>query len=124
MKKVKMFVLMLLLILFAPSPVNAKCSPAVKNIPMHKKMGHLGTRADGLDIVVSLEQKSLVAKVNHYVGEVKVYVYDGSGNIVATTFQFVDGEGQCSLDLPTLDSGSYEVVVEFSNVIYVGAFEL
>lgn len=124
MKKVKMFVLMLLFLVFAPSQVGAKYSLAAKNIPVNRKNGHLGTRADGLDIVVSLEQNSLVAKVSHYVGEVKVYVHDDNGNIAATTFLFVDGDGQCTLDLHTLDSGPYEVVLEFSSVIYAGIFEL
>ncbi len=105
-----MFVLMLLLLVFAPSQVGAKYSLATKNIPVNRKKGHLGTRADGLDIVVSLEKKSLVAKVSHYVGEVKVYVHDDNG--------------QCTLDLHTLDSGPYEVVLEFSSVIYAGIFEL
>ena len=37
MKKVKMFVLMLLLLVFAPSQVGAKYSLATKNIPVNRK---------------------------------------------------------------------------------------
>ena len=56
MKKVKMFFLMLLFLVFAPSQVGAKYSLAAKNIPVNRKKGHLGTRADGLDIVRELRQ--------------------------------------------------------------------
>ncbi len=124
MKKVKMFISALLLVAFAPSQVEAMCPPVAKSIPVHKKKGQLGTRADGLDVMVTLEQYLLITKVSNYEGIVNVYAYDSRGNLVVTTSQLMHGDGQCALDLATLDNGAYEVVIEFSNVIYVGAFEL
>ena len=42
MKKVKMFVLMLLFLVFAPSQVGAKYSLAAKNIPVNRKKRTFG----------------------------------------------------------------------------------
>lgn len=123
MKKIQMLISFLVFLLFTSNQVIAVCSPKAKDIPMYKKGAHLGARTTKPGVTASLEKGQLMISVTRYTGIVNVEIYNDTGSLVTTTSLFVDGKGQCTLDLATLDGGSYEASVELSNVIYVGTFE-
>lgn len=49
---------------------------------MHKEKGHLGTRTEGPNVSVSLDEAHLVVSISRYVGEVNVILVDVNGSIV------------------------------------------
>lgn len=124
MKKVKMLISFLLLLLFTSIQVKAGDAPKAQDIPMYKKMPHLGTRTAEPSVTASLEQNQLTVNVGCYMGIVKVYVYGDNGSLMASSSVAIEGNGLCTLDLSALENGSYNVTVELENMIYWGMFDI
>lgn len=121
--KVKFFVSFLLFMLFTSSQVKAVRTSEAKDIPVREKGSHIGTRTSELSVTASLEQGLLTINVSHYIGIAKVYVYDANDRLVASTSLIVDDKGLSTLDLSTLENGTYEITVVFDDIVYVGTFE-
>lgn len=64
MKKVKMLISFLLFLLFASIQVKAGDAPKAQDIPMYKKVPHLGTRTAEPSVTASLEQNQLTVKAS------------------------------------------------------------
>lgn len=124
MKKVKMLISFLLLLLFTSIQVKAGDAPKAQDIPMYKKVPHLGTRTAEPSVTASLEQNQLTVNVGCYMGIVKVYVYGDNGSLMASSSVAIEGNGLCTLDLSALENGSYNVTVELENMIYWGMFDI
>ena len=124
MKKVRMVISLFLLMLFDFGQVKAMSLPAVKNIPVHKEKGHLGTRTAEPSVTASLEQNQLTVGVSHYTGIVKVYVYGDNGSLMASSSGAIEGNGLCTLDMSAFENGSYNVTVELGDMIYWGMFDI
>ena len=126
MKKVKLFISFLLFLLFtsSQSQVKAECSSKAQDIPVYKKVSHLGTRTAEPSVTASLEQNQLTVNVGCYMGIVKVYVYGDNGSLMASSSVAIEGNGLCTLDLSALENGSYNVTVELENMIYWGMFDI
>lgn len=124
MKKVKMLISFLLLLLFTSIQVKAGDAPKAQDIPMYKKVLHLGTRTAEPSVTASLEQNQLTVNVGCYMGIVKVYVYGDNGSLMASSSVAIEGNGLCTLDLSALENGSYNVTVELENMIYWGMFDI
>lgn len=124
MKKVKMLISFLLLLLFTSIQVKAGDAPKAQDIPMYKKVPHLGTRTAEPSVIASLEQNQLTVNVGCYMGIVKVYVYGDNGSLMASSSVAIEGNGLCTLDLSALENGSYNVTVELENMIYWGMFDI
>lgn len=124
MKKVKMLISFLLLLLFTSIQVKAGDAPKAQDIPMYKKVPHLGARTAEPSVTASLEQNQLTVNVGCYMGIVKVYVYGDNGSLMASSSVAIEGNGLCTLDLSALENGSYNVTVELENMIYWGMFDI
>lgn len=124
MKKVKIFISFLLFLLFTSSQVKAMGAPKAQDIPMYKRVPHMGTRTTEPSVTASLEQNQLTVNVSHYIGVANVYVYDDNGNILVSASALIEGDGKCSLDLSALESGSDKVIVESGGVTYWGILNI
>ena len=124
MKKFKMFISFLLFLLFTSIQVKAGDAPKAQDIPMYKKVPHLGTRTAEPSVTASLEQNQLTVNVGCYMGIVKVYVYGDNGSLLASSSVAIEGNGSCTLDMSAIENGSYNVTVELGNVIYWGMFDI
>lgn len=124
MKKVKMYISFLLFLLFASIQVKAGDAPKAQDIPMYKKVPHLGTRTAEPSVTASLEQNQLTVNVGCYMGIVKVYVYGANGSLMVSSSVAIEGNGLCTLDLSAFENGSYNVTVELGNIIYWGMFDI
>ena len=124
MKKFKMFISFLLFLLFTSIQVKAGDAPKAQDIPMYKKVPHLGTRTAEPSVTASLEQYQLTVNVGCYMGIVKVYVYGDNGSLMASSSVAIEGNGLCTLDLCAFENDSYNVTVELGNVIYWGIFDI
>ena len=123
MKKVRMVISLFLLMLFAFGQVKAMSLPAVKNIPMHKEKGHLGTRTEGPNVSVSLDEAHLVVSISRYVGEVNVILVDVNGSIVVNDTFVVNEKNDYLLRSFTRFIGFYSITVELDNVTYYGIID-
>lgn len=123
MKKVKIFISFLLFLLFTSSQVKAMGAPKAQDIPMYKRVPHMGTRTTGPGVTASLVQGLLTVNVSRYIGITKVYVYDVNG-LLMTTSSLIEGNGWCSLDLSSLALGSYKVIVELGDTTYWGMLDI
>lgn len=119
-----MYISFLLFLLFASIQVKAGDAPKAQDIPMYKKVPHLGTRTAEPSVTASLEQNQLTVNVGCYMGIVKVYVYGDNGSLMASSSVAIEGNGLCTLDLSALENGSYNVTVELENMIYWGMFDI
>lgn len=124
MKKVKMLISFLLLLLFTPIQVKAGDAPKAQDIPMYKKVPHLGTRTTEPSVTASLDQNQLTVNACRYVGIVKVYVYGDNGTLMGSSSAAIKGNGLCTLDMSAFENGSYNVTVEIGNMIYWGMFDI
>ena len=124
MKKLKMYISFLLFLLFTSIQVKAGDAPKAQDIPMYKKVPHLGTRTAEPSVTASLEQYQLTVNVGCYMGIVKVYVYGDNGSLMASSSGAIEGNGLCTLELSAFENGSYNVTVELGNVIYWGMFDI
>ena len=124
MKNLKMYISFLLFLLFTSIQVKAGDAPKAQDIPMYKKVPHLGTRTAEPSVTASLEQYQLTVNVGCYMGIVKVYVYGDNGSLMASSSGAIEGNGLCTLDLSAFENGSYNVTVELGNVIYWGMFDI
>ncbi len=124
MKKVKMLISFLLFLLFTSSQVKAEGAPKAQDIPVYKKGPHMGTRTTEPSVTANLEQEQLTVNVSHWYGVVKICIYDNVGNLVTNTYLIAYDKGLSVLDLSALEYGTYEISIEFDDMIYVGAFEL
>lgn len=124
MKKVKMLISFLLLLLFTSIQVKAGDAPKAQDIPMYKKVPHLGTRTAEPSVTASLEQNQLTVNVGCYMGIVKVYVYGDNGSLMASSSVAIEGNGLCTLDLSAFENGSYNVTIELGDMIYWGIFDI
>ena len=124
MKKLKIYISFLLFLLFTSIQVKAGDAPKAQDIPMYKKVPHLGTRTAEPSVTASLEQYQLTVNVGCYMGIVKVYVYGDNGSLMASSSGAIEGNGLCTLDLSAFENGSYNVTVELGNVIYWGMFDI
>lgn len=119
-----MYISFLLLLLFTSIQVKAGGTPKAQDIPVYKKVSHLGTRTAEPSVTASLEQNQLTVNVGCYMGIVKVYVYGDNGSLMASSSAAIEGNGLCTLDLSALENGSYNVTVELENMIYWGMFDI
>ena len=124
MKKLKIYISFLLFLLFTSIQVKAGDAPKAQDIPMYKKVPHLGTRIAEPSVTASLDQYQLTVNVGCYMGIVKVYVYGDNGSLMASSSVAIEGNGLCTLDLSAFENGSYNVTVELGNVIYWGMFDI
>ena len=124
MKKVKMYISFLLLLLFTSSQAKAGEVPKAQDIPMYKKVPHLGTRTTEPGVTASLDNNSLAVNVSKYVGEVNVVIMDVTGSIVANATFIVGGNGSHCLGISELKDGAYSVTIELGNVIYYGTIDI
>lgn len=124
MKILKMYISFLLFLLFASIQVKAGGAPKAQDIPIYKKVPHLGTRTAEPSVTASLEQNQLTVNVGCYMGIVKVYVYGANGSLMASSSGTIEGNGLCTLDLSAFENGSYNVTVELGNMIYWGMFDI
>ena len=123
MKKVRMVISLFLLMLFAFGQVKAMSLPAVKNIPMHKEKGHLGTRTEEPNVSVSLDEAHLVVSISRYVGEVNVILVDVNGSIVVNDTFVVNEKNDYLLRSFTRFIGFYSITIELDNVTYYGIID-
>ena len=123
MKKLKMYISFLLFLLFTSIQVKAGDAPKAQDIPMYKKVPHLGTRTTEPGVTASLEQNQLTVEINRYVGVVNVSVYDRYNNLIASSSEFVNNKGLCYLDMSNFENGTYELMVEVENTIFYGIVE-
>ena len=124
MKKFKMFISFLLFLLFTSIQVKAGDAPKAQDIPVYKKVSHLGTRTAEPSVTASLEQNQLTVNVGCYMGIVKVYVCGDNGSLTASSSAAIEGNGLCSLDLSAFENGSYNVTIELGDMIYWGIFDI
>ena len=124
MKKFKMFISFLLFLLFTSIQVKAGDAPKAQDIPVYKKVSHLGTRTAEPSVTASLEQNQLTVNVGCYMGIVKVYVYGDNGSLMASSSGAIEGNGLCTLDLSAFENGSYNVTVDLGDMIYWGMFDI
>ena len=124
MKKFKMFISFLLFLLFTSIQVKAGDAPKAQDIPVYKKVSHLGTRTAEPSVTASLEQNQLTVNVGCYMGIVKVYVYGDNGSLLASSSVAIEGNGSCTLDMSAIENGSYNVTVELGDMIYWGMFDI
>ena len=124
MKNLKMYISFLLFLLFASIQVKAGDAPKAQDIPMYKKVPHLGTGTAEPSVTASLEQNQLTVNVGCYMGIVKVYVYGDNGSLMASSSGAIEGNGLCTLDLSAFENGSYNVTVELGDMIYWGMFDI
>ena len=124
MKNEKMFISFLLFMLFTHTQVKAVCSPKGQDIPVYKKVSHLGTRTKEPSIKVNLVQGQLYVNVSQWYGAVKVNVYDANSNLLISSTEVIEGSGSCVLDLTELDKGSNYVFVELGDIIYWGILDI
>lgn len=124
MKKFKMFISFLLFLLFTSIQVKAGDAPKAQDIPVYKKVSHLGTRTAEPSVTASLEQNQLTVNVGCYMGIVKVYVCGDNGSLMASSSAAIEGNGLCSLDLSAFENGSYNVTIELGDMIYWGMFDI
>ena len=124
MKKLKMYISFLLFLLFTSIQVKAGDAPKAQDIPMYKKVPHLGTRTAEPSVTASLEQNQLTVNVGCYMGIVKVYVYGDNGSLMTSSSAAIEGNGLCSLDLSAFENGSYNVTIELGDMIYWGIFDI
>ena len=124
MKKLKMYISFLLFLLFTSIQVKAGDAPKAQDIPVYKKVSHLGTRTAEPNVTASLEQNQLTVNVGCYMGIVKVYVCGDNGSLTASSSVAVEGNGLCTLDLSAFENGSYNVTVELGDMIYWGMFDI
>ena len=124
MKKLKMYISFLLFLLFTSIQVKAGDAPKAQDIPVYKKVSHLGTRTAEPSVTASLEQNQLTVNVGCYMGIVKVYVYGDNGSLTASSSAAIEGNGLCSLDLSAFENGSYNVTIELGDMIYWGIFDI
>lgn len=124
MKKVKLVISFILFMLFTSSQVKAVCTPEAKDIPVREKGSHIGTRTSELSVIASLEQGLLTVNVSHYIGIVKIYVYDANGILMTTSSVLTESSGWCSLDLSSLEQGPYKVTIELGDITYWGMLNI
>lgn len=124
MKNLKMYISFLLFLLFTSIQVKAGDAPKAQDIPMYKKVPHLGTRTAEPSVTASLEQNQLTVNVGCYMGIVKVYVYGANGSLMASSSAAIEGNGLCTLDLSAFENGSYNVTIELGDMIYWGIFDI
>lgn len=118
-----MVISLFLLMLFAFGQVKAMSLPAVKNIPMHKEKGHLGTRTEEPNVSVSLDEAHLVVSISRYVGEVNVILVDVNGSIVVNDTFVVNEKNDYLLRSFTRFIGFYSITIELDNVTYYGIID-
>lgn len=119
-----MFISFLLFLLFTSIQVKAGDAPKAQDIPVYKKVSHLGTRTAEPSVTASLEQNQLTVNVGCYMGIVKVYVCGDNGSLMASSSAAIEGNGLCSLDLSAFENGSYNVTIELGDMIYWGMFDI
>lgn len=126
MKKVKLFISFLLFLLFASSQsqVKAEGSSKAQDIPVYKKVTHLGTRTTEANVSVSLDGDNLAVSISKYVGNVNVAIIDATGCVVASRTFAVDGNGSDNLGLSSLEKGFYSLTIELDDVVYCGTFDI
>ena len=114
----------MLFLLLTSIQVKAACPPKAQDIPVYKKVSHLGTRTAEPSVTARLEQNQLTVNVGCYMGIVKVYVYGANGSLMASSSVAIEGNGLCTLDLSALENGSYNVTIELGNMICWGMFDI
>ena len=124
MKKLKMFISFLLFLLFTSIQVKAGDAPKAQDIPVYKKVTHLGTRTTEANVSVSLDGDNLAVSISKYVGNVNVAIIDATGCVVASRTFAVDGNGSDNLGLSSLEKGFYSLTIELDDVVYCGTFDI
>lgn len=124
MKKFKMFISFLLFLLFTSIQVKAGDAPKAQDIPVYKKVSHLGTRTTEANVSVSLDGDNLAVSISKYVGNVNVAIIDATGCVVASRTFAVDGNGSDNLGLSSLEKGFYSLTIELDDVVYCGTFDI
>lgn len=124
MKKFKMFISFLLFLLFTSIQVKAGDAPKAQDIPVYKKVSHLGTRTAEPSVTASLDGDNLAVSISKYVGNVNVAIIDATGCVVASRTFAVDGNGSDNLGLSSLEKGFYSLTIEMDDVVYCGTFDI
>ena len=119
-----MLISFLLFLLFTSIQVKAGDTPKAQDIPVYKKVSHLGTRTAEPSVTASLDNNSLAVNISKYDGEVNVVIIDVTGSIVANATFVVERRGSHRLDLSELKDGAYSITIELDNVIYCGTIDI
>lgn len=119
-----MFISFLLFLLFTSIQVKAGDAPKAQDIPVYKKVSHLGTRTAEPSVTASLDGDNLAVSISKYVGNVNVAIIDATGCVVASRTFAVDGNGSDNLGLSSLEKGFYSLTIEMDDVVYCGTFDI
>lgn len=119
-----MLISFLLLLLFTSIQVKAGEAPKAQDIPMYKKVPHLGARTTEANVAVSLDGDNLAVNISKYVGNVNVAIIDVTGCVVTSRTFVVGGNGSDNLGLSSLEKGFYSLIIELDNMTYCGIISI
>ena len=118
MKKIFLFLLMLILLVISP------CQATGINVKREATISKGGMRTPSLTRVsADYENGIITIGVNGYAGGIQVLVSDSQGNIVGSTMSSITNSGVVSLDLGTLAEGGYSLNIILDNATYYGQFD-
>jgi hypothetical protein len=113
----KLFVILLTFVLLIP------CSIFGIDIRKESMVQHGGMRMPSIERVSADYENGLITiAVKGYTGGVQVFVSDSQGNNIGYAISFIANEGSVSMDLDTLDEGSYSLKIVLDNASYHGQF--
>lgn len=113
----KLFVILLTFVLLIP------CSIFGIDIRKESTVQHGGMRMPSIERVSADYENGLITiAVKGYTGGVQVFVSDSQGNNIGYAISSIANEGSVSMDLDTLDEGSYSLKIVLDNATYHGQF--
>ena len=113
----KLFVILLTFVLLIP------CSIFGIDIRKEITVQHGGMRMPSIERVSADYENGLITiAVKGYTGGVQVFVSDSQGNNIGYAISSIANEGSVSMDLDTLDEGSYSLKIVLDNATYHGQF--